>query len=433
VAEHDVIVVGGGLAGLVAARDLRAAGRTVLVLEARDRLGGRAWYRPFAGREPKIELGGNWFAEACHPHLSEEVRRYGLRITQSPSGRTFHSVVAGQLLTGGNAVTEPETADLERCLARIVEESHRISFGEPLDRQDVADLDVAFTDYLAPFELPEASYEFMLSWAAFAFGCHPADLSTLHALAWVAGFGHHAWGLVDPPADKFADGTATLVDALAAEAAADIRLEMPVAAIAQDAAEVCVTTRDGALFRAAAAILATPVNTWHDVDFAPRLDGALRAIREERHAGHAVKLWALVTGVPELMVGAGWGGVDRLSEEFELPEGRLLVGLGHSPDDLDLTSRDDVERAVRMYAREAEVVAWDGHDWNADEFAQGTWVAFRPGQLTRYHSAFEEPQGRLYFAGSDIAIAWAGFMDGALQTGRRAARQVLESSHPARA
>ncbi len=428
-AEHDVIVVGGGLAGLAAARDLRAADRSVLVLEARDRLGGRTWYRPFAGREQHVELGGNWFAQVCHPHLSEEIRRYGLRITQSPSGRTFHSVVAGHLLTDGSAVPESEAADLDRCLARIVEESHRISFGEPLDAQQVADLDVSFTDFLAPFELPEAAYEFMLSWAAFAFGCHPADLSALHALSWVAGFDHHAWGLADPPADKFADGTSTLVDALAAEAAADVRLDTPVAAIAHDAGGVRATTRDGAVHRGAAAILATPVNTWHDVDFAPVLDGAIGAIGEERHVGHAVKLWVLVTGVPELMVGAGWGGVDRLSEELALPDGRLLVGLGHSPAQLDLASRDDVERAVRLYAPEAEVVAWDGHDWNGDEFAQGTWAAFRPGQLTRYHSAFEAPQGRLYFAGSDIALGWAGFMDGALETGRRAAGQVLRSTH----
>jgi len=70
-----------------------------------------------------------------------------------------------------------------------------------------------------------------------------------------------------------------------------------------------------------------------------------------------------------------------------------------------------------MYATTAEVIAWDGHDWNADEWAKGTWVAYRPGQLTRLHSAFQQPQGRLFVSGSDIARGWANFMDGQSRPG----------------
>ena len=93
-----------------------------------------------------------------------------------------------------------------------------------------------------------------------------------------------------------------------------------------------------------------------------------------------------------------------------------------------MTSSDDIRRAIERFVPDARVVATDAHDWNADEFSQGTWMAYRPGQLMRFHSAFQEPEGRLAFAGSDLALGWAGWMDGAVETGVRAARQALAAA-----
>ena len=75
--RHDVIVVGGGFAGLRAARDLADAGRNVVLLEARDRLGGRTWTRPFAGDGPPVEVGGTWFTPE-QVEVPRELERYGL-------------------------------------------------------------------------------------------------------------------------------------------------------------------------------------------------------------------------------------------------------------------------------------------------------------------------------------------------------------------
>jgi monoamine oxidase len=108
-----------------------------------------------------------------------------------------------------------------------------------------------------------------------------------------------------------------------------------------------------------------------------------------------------------------------------VPQGRLLVGLGSSPDLLGGSDRRGVEEAVRRFAPDARVIASDGHDWNADEFSQGTWAAYRPGQLSRLHSALQRPEGRLHFAGSDIAPRWIGMMSGALESGRRAALALI--------
>ncbi len=92
---YDVAIVGGGFAGVTAARDLAAAGRSVVVLEARDRLGGRTWYRPFAGTEHCVELGGTWFSLARQPPLAEEVERYGVRVVPAATRQTARWYTGG--------------------------------------------------------------------------------------------------------------------------------------------------------------------------------------------------------------------------------------------------------------------------------------------------------------------------------------------------
>ena len=83
---------------------------------------------------------------------------------------------------------------------------------------------------------------------------------------------------------------------------------------------------------------------------------------------------------------------------------------------------------------DAEIAAITGHNWWTDEFARGTWSVFRPGQLSGGLVALQAPHGRVLFAGADMANGWNGFMDGAIESGLRAARsvrQLLETAQPA--
>ena len=116
-AELDTVVAGAGFAGLRAARDLADAGRSVLVLEARDRPGGRAWTRPFAGSGPMVEIGGSWFAPE-HAEVRAELARYGLgtRTYGAPSAVRWRT--AGEV-RHGLPVPFGELAALDAALVRI--------------------------------------------------------------------------------------------------------------------------------------------------------------------------------------------------------------------------------------------------------------------------------------------------------------------------
>jgi monoamine oxidase len=427
--DYEAIVIGGGFGGMTAARDLHDAGRSVLVLEARDRLGGRTWHKPFAGSEKTIEFGGTWVAPRWQPNIGAEIERYSAKLIESPVPSEFAWSLGGELSTAPNPLPVEEWLAFERAIREIDNAASRIRFDDgPLDQRGLEDLDVPFDSWLRGLDLPPKTRDFVMAWAGFFFGAHCSEVSGLHILSWVAGFENSAVAWYVAVSEKLADGTGGLIDALAEDSTAEVRLGTPVASIETDDRAVTVTTRDGEQHTAGAAVLATPINTWHNLSAGSSLGAARAAMAEERMAGHATKIWALVRDVPGNFYGVGWDTkIKWLATEYNTPEGDLLVGFGTSPAELDVTDSAAVAAAVHEFLPDAEVIRTDAHDWNADEFSQGTWMAYRPGQVMRHASALQRPEGRLTFAGSDLASGWAGWIDGAIESGHRAARAAIET------
>lgn len=424
----DVVVIGGGFAGVAAMRDLRADGRSVVLLEARDRLGGRTWYRKFAGTDQSVEIGGTWSVDRRQPCIAEEKARYSLGTVLSPAPQSWQMRLDGTTRDGWLPVPYDDIAGLERAVYHLIHDSMRIEFGKPFDRQGLEDLDISVTEWMKSKEIDSAAQAFIAAFVGLNLGCAPDDASALHFLTWIAGMGNSPWTMSTVLTQKFEKGTISLVDAMVAEAGADVRLSSPVARVEQDDLGVTVTTRSSEVVRARTAIVATPLNTWRDVEFSPALSEPKATAAAAGHSGHAVKPWALVKGVPDYFASWAWdGGMCYLATEFELEQGSVMVGFAHAPDVVDINDSADVAAKVRAFLPDdADVIGVDGHDWNGDEFSRGTWMAFAPGQLSRWHSGLMETEGRVVFAGSDIAPRWAGWMEGALESGRLAARSVGE-------
>ena len=205
----------------------------MLVLEARDRLGGRTWYKQFGDTGRRTEMGGTWFDEPTQLNIAREIQRYSLPTVLSPAGQEFRVSLCGRSLPRPDQPVPREfRPDLDKALDHIIEQSRRVTFGADLDNPDLHDLDVSFAEFIAPYTDQPFVAEYLTMWSAFAFGCHPSENSALQVLTWVAGYDNAVWTLDDAPATKFAKGTASLVDALADDSGADIELSAPVASIA---------------------------------------------------------------------------------------------------------------------------------------------------------------------------------------------------------
>ena len=417
-----MVVLGGGIAGLVAARDLGERGSTVAVLEARERLGGRVWTKRLAGTEVSAEMGGTWFNRNLQPAIAAEIDRYGLQVRDQPfqhaiwvgSGGRREGSDPGALFGELVAPARPALESAVKAIRRA-EES-----GEGLP----AEQDVASSSWIDALEVPEETRELLLAWMAAIGGGDPSEQSALILTADLAFTGYGLEEL-DQLRESFGDGTASLVDALAGDVRGDIHTETVVSEVRQAETGVQVETVEGARFEAAAAVVALPLNCLDDIGFDPPLHALKRAASRQRHPGTTTKVLSIARGIEERTVALAWGGpLQAMVGMHEVDGGTLVAGFDALSSLRDPTDRAEVEQALRTLAPSAQVTVADSHDWNGDPYSKGAWLSWRPGWAGGLVEELAQPQGRLHFAGSDIAIEGAGYIEGAIDSGRGAARAL---------
>jgi monoamine oxidase len=178
-----------------------------------------------------------------------------------------------------------------------------------------------------------------------------------------------------------------------------------------------------------------PQNILGDLDITPPLSDGKLAASKEKAASRGVKCWIRVRGpiTPFFAYSSAAHPLSVARTEYLGDDDAVLVGFGADSTRLDPNDRDAVQRALTVWREDLEVLEVTGHDWMNDPYSRETWLMQRPNQLTRYLTAQQAPEGVLHFASSDIANLWAGFIDGAIETGMRAARGItseLKSDHP---
>jgi monoamine oxidase len=425
----DVIVIGAGLSGLTAARELEARGRSVLVLEARERIGGRVWLERGALRGLDLDMGGAWIADVQR-FVWAEADRYGVAREHDALPSSVRWCLGGERIDRALPVAVDELGELERAVAALLAAARRHDADRPPDTQGLEDLDVPASDWVDELRLPPRVRELLLFWIAACASAHPRDASMLDFLRWISAADHSLWRHLEAAVLgwRFPTGTAALYEAIAGDVRGEIVLGAPVAAVRQDAGGVAVTTADGASWRAARAVVTVPIGVLPSIAFTPALSGAKRAAGERNHAGQGVKAWVLARGVPEDFCAMGAGTRFDFAGAMETtPDGVLLVCFGPSSADLDVGDRQAVRAALHELAPEAEVIAMHAHDWAGDPYSRGTWSVLRPGQVHAAWSTLRMPEGRVHFAGAHTALRWPSFMDGAIESGHRVADEVARA------
>jgi monoamine oxidase len=424
----DVVVVGGGFAGVTSARETALRGARTVLLEARDRLGGRTWTAPW--QDIDIELGGGW-VHWHQPHTWSEIVRAGLEVEIGEEADVAAWYVGEERRTGTTADRDAIAERGWNAFVAGVEEMLPLPH-DPLATIDrLARLDgMSISDRIAELDLTEEERD-VLAAELESLASGPLEESgAVSVLRWHALSGY-SLALTQYTGGRvtLVRGTGALLSAIAAGAEFETRLASPVAAIAQSGSGVEVRLRDGDVVAAQTAVVALPLNALPAIEFDPPLPADKRAAIAAGQASTGLKIFIRARG-PAVQQNAIRPGhpFGYVATEHLLPGGeQVMIGFGIDGAACDTADLPSVQRQLDLIIPGYEVVAATANDWVGDEFSRGTWAIHRPGWYTTHHANARRPEGRVVFAGSDIANGWSGFIDGAIESGFRGAALALDA------
>ena len=457
----EVVVIGAGLAGLMAARELVAAGKQVLVLEARDRVGGRTLNHPVtaAGAKPGtiVEVGGQWVGPTQDLVL-KTIADLGLETFKTYSTGNYLDHRDGLSLQYGHLFpVDPLNLGLNRLpptdpvgaaeAAVAIQRLNSMAAEVPLDRPWTAGNAVAwdsqtFQTWIDANVLSPGGQALLQLTIESVFSAQPRDLSLLHVLFYI-----HSAGSLEllinteggAQEARIVGGSQRIALVMAEQLGEAVWLNAAVERIEQDGQGVTVS---GAGFevRGQRVIVAVPPPLAARIRYFPLLDGLRDQLTQRLPMGTVTKVNAVYatpfwrragsngqvtsdTGPIKLVYDNSPqdGHVGILMGFIEGSEGRRL--LRETPERRRALA---LECFARYFGPEAlQVQEYIEQSWADEEWSRGCYASyFPPGVWSDFGSALRKPIGRLHWAGTETAEVWNGYFDGAIRSGERAAAEV---------
>lgn len=445
VRQADVVVVGAGFSGLAAARALVAGGVDVLVLEARDRVGGRV-DREIIGEGVVLDLGGTW-AGPAQERICALAAEYG--VASIPQHSDLQNIVDldGRMrrYTGTIPRVGPGTLlNLGRLQFAVGRAARRVNSDAPWQARDAEKLDSQSLDlWLRRKHYGRRARTLLGIAGKTIWGSELSELSLLFALQYINGAGG-VDALLDTDGgaqhDRFQGGAFEIADRIATQLGPRVVLGAAVERVVTDADGVTVSG-PAAIVRARHAIVALPPPLCASIEFEPPLPDARRSLQSNWRMGALTKCFAIYEEPFWRADGASGevvsdGSLVSLTFDVSPPDGSCGVLLGFVGGDdarLHATMNEADGRAAvlagmaRLFGeRVLKPVGWSQRAWATERWSGGGPVAIAPpGALFTDGPALREPHGRVHWAGTEAATRWGGYIEGAIIAGERAAEHVM--------
>ncbi|KAL4886692.1 amine oxidase [Aspergillus karnatakaensis] len=442
-ASYDAVVIGAGFAGLVAARDLAIRGHSVLLLEARDRIGGRTWTGTIGGH--RYEMGGTWIHWG-QPHVWSELSKYNLVRELEDSHGSADGVDRSSVKLNGKLVDVP-SMDLFESYSRNWEKLVNVdeAFGRSLlatphtpllNAAEYSKWDkISVTERIDQIPgLTEDDRALLKGSVCQMAGADPSKVGLMEVMRW--------WALSDYQAVNMDDHTdrwklrcgqshfARRIFDDAVSSGVEYSFSTVVKSIDQtEGSGVTIATDHGA-FTCRKVVCTVPLNTLNDIKFDPPLSPRKNEAATQGQVNKCWKIHAEIGGTANrswTFLGYPAKFAGGFGDGFT-PAGNVHLVAFAGNNSFDIESESIAKDMIDGFEefKQPDVKRLVFHDWNSDPYSKGTWCMFAPSFASEYLDELQSPEKNVVLASGDFADGWRGFIYGAIESGYRAAMSIHE-------
>ncbi|WP_211359589.1 flavin monoamine oxidase family protein [Actinocorallia herbida] len=453
--EVDVCVVGGGLSGLTAARDLVAAGKSVVVLEGRDRAGGRVYGMTLG--DGTVTEGGAEFIGPTQDRIAALAQSLGVQTFPTyNTGKNvyYRSNKRSTYATDGLLGAVPPdwgVVDLELAMTTLSGMAATITPGRPWTAAKAEEWDSQTFHTWSRLNTVSAGARFLFdAFISSTLSVRSKEVSLLYVLNYIASAGNAAnAGNIDRLINtagggqelRITGGSQEIPLRLAAQLGDRVKLNTRVRRITLDGGPRALVESDALQVSAKRVIVAMSPQQTASIEFRPGLPASRAQLIQRFPMGSVAKFVAVyptpfwrADGLTGQAV-ADSGAIDATFDNSPADGSRgLLMGFVNQTNMRRLHGKSDAEIAtaclasfVKLFGAQAAAPShYAYHLWDADPFSGGgpTGIA-APGVLTEFGEALRAPHALIHWAGTETADFWTGYMDGAVRSGERAASEVV--------